>query len=220
MTNDLDILQQVLDQASSLQSQTDLTEALDELFQLAKNSQKPPFELDNYLVTSGTLKDAGPCSSDYQNLVTASHWLKDLPESIEISDLLHLNQLVLGLSTATYRTQELSSLYPFPHPSSIPRGLELLQKFIKQQDLQPVFQKIAYIQALLSLHPFENGNNRTCRLLLDHWFMQLGLSSTYFEKHLDFIMANPKSEIIFSLRHAVILCLQASEKNISRSLKI
>ena len=183
--------------------------------------RQPGYQIDfsNYRMSSHTLGHLTPSQADLNPLVHAHDSLMTgSTDLIEMADLFLLNQMILGASSPQIRTEILNHPYAFPDPEHIDQGLRLLQDFYKTSAAHPIVKLVAFVQGMLSLHPFSDGNHRTCRLILDTSLCQMNYPPTTVLKTSDLIFANPVEQKIFSLSFALQAVLHGMGETLSASM--
>lgn len=164
--------------------------------------QNPQFE--NYQSSSHTLNLNSQSSSHLNSIKRAFDLIKNkqlLPFSAQ--GLFEINRLILEKPSIQKRSVILKEIYPFPDPEFIDEGIDLLLEFYSHSTVHPFVKIVAFSQGLLSLHPFQDGNHRVTRLLLDYSLIELGMPSTKVHLSTDLLFANPTIQCNFSLRTAV-----------------
>ncbi len=147
-------------------------------------------------------------------LFEAKRLLTDSFNFASPSDLLALNQKVQGARAPQPRTVNLHEPYKFPDVDEIGPGFGIINRFMVNSEVHEVVKQAAFTQAMLSLHPFADGNHRTFRLLLDTSLTRAGLPPTTCLKTTDLVFANPVGRKIFSLSDAVQAVLHAMGETI------
>ncbi len=161
------------------------------------------FKTDNFKITA-TQREI----NDVYNHKRAFDYVIKMIENKQIineDDIKKINSLVIGLEKNDYREIEVyiagSSHLP-PHPKNVK---ELMYNLIKDYDYLKnleIYERISILhQRFESIHPFQDGNGRTGRLLMIYEFI--------------------KAEIIpgISLKEDRELYLESLEKNALKSLE-
>ena len=194
------IILECLSEAESLSNHSELLAVLAQI----PPQQKHKIDFSNYRISSHTLGQSENAGPDLQRLENVLRLIKANRFNFEDSeDLFLINQLILGNEIGGLRTECLLEPYAFPDPKIIPEGLAILLNFQKTSTTHPFVKLVAYIQGLLSLHPFTDGNHRTCRLILDSELVKLGLPPVTVRKSSDLLMANAIDKKVFSLADAL-----------------
>lgn len=85
--------------------------------------------------------------------------------------------------SGVYRTQEVSAgLQSFPHPTVVPYKMKSmildfkseLKQAEKTRNIDPIAFASKYAQKFVNIHPFIDGNGRTCRLILNALLLKYG----------------------------------------------
>ncbi|OFZ28962.1 MAG: hypothetical protein A2622_12750 [Bdellovibrionales bacterium RIFCSPHIGHO2_01_FULL_40_29] len=198
MSTDLTILLATLEELPAVQSNELLVGAFDEIVTL-NNFRRWDIDPINYQKTSSSLMKGPSSEGSFINLKKASEKIKFPFQRHTPDDFFNLNQEVLGLSHHRPRIDLNTHLHPFPHPDLILEGLEAIQNFLFDTTFHDFFSRVAFVQALNSLHPFEDGNGRCSRLLLEHWLIEMGLPPLLCRSEIDFLCANPTTNQKYSL---------------------
>ncbi len=213
MHPDLKIIQNSLEELESLQGNSFLKEAYDELVEF-NAQQRWPLDLANYRNTSVTLRQATDADPAWLYLQEASRDFNIYFQKQDLSVYFRLNQKILGLQAPQIRKIILSEHYPFPKPEALQEGFEMIQDFIFRKNYHPFFARLSFVQNLNSLHPFSDGNGRTSRFLLEHWLIQMSLPPLHCRAEIDFLTANPTNQIHFTLESFVISTLLSMKRSI------
>ncbi|CDM32927.1 hypothetical protein DTO013E5_9380 [Penicillium roqueforti] len=114
---------------------------------------------------------------------------KDLSEEIILQTHKILTHKVDAESTpweeysGVYRTDEVSAgLHPFPHHSLVPYKMKAMvrelqsdmREVIAKGTIDPIAIASKYTHIFINIHPFIDGNGRTCRLILNSILLKLG----------------------------------------------
>lgn len=85
--------------------------------------------------------------------------------------------------SGVYRTDEVSAgLHPFPHHSLVPYKMKAMvrelqsdmREVIAKGTIDPIAIASKYTHIFINIHPFIDGNGRTCRLILNSILLKLG----------------------------------------------
>lgn len=208
----LSIIQQSLQEALSVSVEPSFLQVCQQI------PMQPDYQIDfsNYRLSSHTLGKSILSETDLHPLVQAHDLLmRGHVDFQKTADLFLLNQTILSATSPQMRTEILNEPYAFPHPEQINQGLLLLQDFYKNSLAHPLVKRVAFVQGLLSLHPFSDGNHRTCRLILDTSLCQLNYPPTTVRKTSDLIFANPVDQMNFPLAFAVQAVLHGIGETLS-----
>jgi hypothetical protein len=215
MNSQLDIIKKTLAEFGDVCCDQDLLAAEKVIYQMSKSLEFNVDNLVNYKEGSQSLSEDNPdCEKSFLLLLIARQSL--LKKEFHFSDILFLNSLILG-TQPQLRKENLDDSYPFPDPEYLDEGMTLIENFLDKNDPyeKPLFKKIAAAQALLSLHPFNDGNHRTVRLILDFWLSEMNLPTLFINSNKDLLIANPYTQQVFSLKHAITQVLFAMESGCS-----
>jgi Fic family protein len=216
MYSQLDNIRQTLKSIEQTSRDPDLLEALREV---KANNEESCFnasiwDIHNYRAASHTLKMFDTGNYNFNNLVKASNWLTDKNDIKTIDLIIHLNQIITGNKHSNFRHERMTGNYSFPDPEHFEKGLSLINESLQAEFEVPFIHKVAIAQALISLHPFSDGNHRTTRMLLEFWLMKMQLPTLRLKKQSDFFIANPHNNFFFTLHHAAALSLLAMQERL------
>lgn len=199
-----------LDEADGLSRDPDLLRLLSNIREF--NFGTVPVQLANYKLSSFSLftkRDVEAQEESHEHfaqLLRAHTWLeKDFDPSVSYSQnkIVELNRIILDADSTRMRIKNFKSDYDFLPFELMDEAFVLTQKVAISDHLEDFVRAVLLFQLLLSIHPFENGNHRTLRLLLDHHLIKINLLPTTVRSNSDLILANPYLQPIFSLEDAV-----------------
>lgn len=133
--------------------------------------------------------------NNLENWVHANLWISDksLSKLFEMESIFHLNSIILGTSKkTTFRDQsafllgdeilaarDISQAMLLIHDRIIPFTLSA------KESLDQIFGISLFVQIFTMIHPFKNGNGRTCRLLAEAFLIEKGFPLLSFFEHSD-----------------------------------
>lgn len=191
----LQIIQECLNEVAILSANESLQEILSSLSPYKDSN----IQFENYFLGSHTLGDKNTAHETLQRIQRSA--LR--PRLDSFAGLLLLNQSILGAPTCSPRTTALLNSFHFPAPEVIEEGMALLFAMLHEDRFDLFVRRVAFVQGLISLHPFADGNHRTARLTLDLWLQQMELPTTRLKHASDFIFTNSVDQKLFSLEDAV-----------------
>lgn len=212
MENELSQIINCLNESEELSKNKNFLAILQDIQQF----QKTDIQIENYKIGSFTINQ--DIQKNYLfSLSNAISYLNKNPltENFTFSDLVKINKILTENSNSV-RTKQTSSTYPFPKPELIDDGIRILFHFYQNTQSHILIKKIAFIQGMLSLHPFHDGNHRTFRLLLDYWLQEMNVPCMTLKSGFDFIFANPTDQKVFLLENAVekvLICIGNTIQN-------
>jgi Fic family protein len=101
--------------------------------------------------------------------------------TLRLDDILSIHRLILkGIDDAeagclrSVSVRISGSTVIFPNSAKLPKLMETLEAWLRDNDLHPVDKAIQAHYQLVTIHPFVDGNGRTARLLMNLLLMQQG----------------------------------------------
>ena len=153
---------------------------------------------DNYNTQNNSLKDVKEMQAHDVALHMVQEWARDAERTLTENDIRSLNKIILvseywrpakssdgtptrkKITPGTYKSQPNHVILPtgktfsYTEPENVSSEMHQLMDWYKEADLHPVVKAAFLHYKFVRIHPFDDGNGRVSRLLMNYHMLRNG----------------------------------------------